>query len=279
MSSILKALKKLEAEDPSTGSRASWIGRKQPEASRYDRVLQSWIAHPKLYIGCALAVAALTASLVVVYRGAGLKDYVSGGVSMESATPKARPATLHRESPAEKKLGTAPKARKGRALVGDEPGSGSERAGLPVSGPQRHRKVKKIKFAGVRHSNEPAGSKPEPAADSLKAEPFAEKTSVLQEESRIGRKSPAREKVPPAVETGALSESGGEVRAKILDDARLKLQAISWSEKPEERISVINSSVVHQGDRVDGYVVVQINPNDVVLRDRNEMWKIVFKPR
>lgn len=44
------------------------------------------------------------------------------------------------------------------------------------------------------------------------------------------------------------------------------VHAISWSKDPSHRLAVINSSVVHEGERVDGGMVVRIDKDGVVIR-------------
>lgn len=62
-----------------------------------------------------------------------------------------------------------------------------------------------------------------------------------------------------------------------LTDGRLKVHAIAWSAEAEERMAVINSRVVHEGDNVEGFLIVAIRPEDVVVREKgNGMFRVVF---
>lgn len=62
-----------------------------------------------------------------------------------------------------------------------------------------------------------------------------------------------------------------------LTDGRLKVHAIAWSPKVEERMAVVNNRVIYEGDSVDGFVVVAIRPDDVVVREKERgLWKVVF---
>jgi type II secretory pathway component PulC len=59
----------------------------------------------------------------------------------------------------------------------------------------------------------------------------------------------------------------------------IELQAISWAENSDRRIAVINNNVLHEGDSVEGYTVVKIRPDDVVLRRDGRMWRASFSIR
>ena len=66
---------------------------------------------------------------------------------------------------------------------------------------------------------------------------------------------------------------------EINDEAGLKLQAISWSANANKRIVVINGQICKEGDRVNGYVVKQINPSDVIVSNESMSGKLSFKIR
>lgn len=60
-----------------------------------------------------------------------------------------------------------------------------------------------------------------------------------------------------------------------LTDGRLKIHAIAWSAMPEKCLAVINSSVVHEGDSVDGFVVLAIEQEAVILREKGgSTWRL-----
>lgn len=65
--------------------------------------------------------------------------------------------------------------------------------------------------------------------------------------------------------------------ADILQDENMKLHAISWTPDAKTRIAVINGSIVREGDRLNRFQVHRINKDDILLRDKSELWKLVFK--
>ncbi len=66
---------------------------------------------------------------------------------------------------------------------------------------------------------------------------------------------------------------------EINDGAGLKLQAISWSANANKRIVVINGQICREGEHVNGYVVKQINPSDVIVSNESMSGKLSFKIR
>lgn len=62
-----------------------------------------------------------------------------------------------------------------------------------------------------------------------------------------------------------------------LTDGRLKIQAIVWSDLHEDRMAVINTQIVYEGDSVAGFAVVAIRPDDVVVRgEGGVMYRVIF---
>lgn len=66
---------------------------------------------------------------------------------------------------------------------------------------------------------------------------------------------------------------------EINDEAGLKLQAISWSTNVNKRIVVINGQICREGEHVNGYIVKQINPSDVIVSNESTSGKLSFKIR
>jgi type II secretory pathway component PulC len=67
--------------------------------------------------------------------------------------------------------------------------------------------------------------------------------------------------------------------ARLEANSPIKLQAISWAQDSDQSITVINNTVLHEGDSVEGYSVVKIRPDDVILRRGGRMWRATFSIR
>jgi hypothetical protein len=55
------------------------------------------------------------------------------------------------------------------------------------------------------------------------------------------------------------------------------VHAIAWSPTPADRVAVINSHVIYEGDSVEDFVVIAIRPDDVVVREKGRaVWRVEF---
>jgi len=64
-----------------------------------------------------------------------------------------------------------------------------------------------------------------------------------------------------------------------VEDSKLKLQALAWSADDARRMAVINGRIVREGESVDGYQVMQIREEDVVVNDGGKSWRLEFGMR
>lgn len=62
----------------------------------------------------------------------------------------------------------------------------------------------------------------------------------------------------------------------LFSDSKLKLQAIAWAHEASQRLAVINNRIVREGDSVDGYSIIQIRSEDVIVNDGTESWRLEF---
>ncbi|MGD9007731.1 MAG: general secretion pathway protein GspB [Desulfobacteraceae bacterium] len=93
------------------------------------------------------------------------------------------------------------------------------------------------------------------------------------------RNGPARPAAPTGSVPPADPKSANEsayANADRLTDNRLKIQAIAWSPVPDERMAVINSSIVREGGSVEGFTVVAIRSDDVIVREKGQLYRVIF---
>ena len=67
-----------------------------------------------------------------------------------------------------------------------------------------------------------------------------------------------------------------EVEVPRVNDPDMNLQAITWSREPQKRIAVINNRILREGDLVSGYFINTINQDDIVISRDGEKWKLAF---
>ena len=70
-----------------------------------------------------------------------------------------------------------------------------------------------------------------------------------------------------------------EPQIPLLSDPDVKLQSISWSKNPSNRLAVISNRIVREGETASGYVIRTINKDDVILSQNGEQWRINFRTR
>ena len=61
-----------------------------------------------------------------------------------------------------------------------------------------------------------------------------------------------------------------------LTDSNIKLQALAWSSDAARRMAVINGRIVREGESMDGYQINQIRQEDVVVSDGRQSWSLEF---
>lgn len=68
-------------------------------------------------------------------------------------------------------------------------------------------------------------------------------------------------------------------QAARLTDGRLEVQAIVWSPVVEDRMAVINNQVIHQGNTVEGFSVVEIGQDQVLVKEGGQYYVVFFGSR
>jgi protein TonB len=229
VSSILKALKKLEDENPPKGRSVVW-----PSGSAPRRAIRRW----DITSGwSAVLLWGLLAVVVLISVG---------GIFLYLLSPSDRNAV--------------PTASVGRPVAKPIIASPPEPvAKLPQSPP----------VPTPKEASPPTAPPVGKAAPMPKAVP-----------------PPAVKKVPsaPRKEKSPVRAVEAEPdRAAIADlpvlTTDLKLQAISWASAPGGRLAVINGNIMREGASLEGYTIVQIDRDEVVVRKGSEQWKLVFNLR
>jgi hypothetical protein len=79
------------------------------------------------------------------------------------------------------------------------------------------------------------------------------------------------------IETSEKNDSSKDALAPPLENSDLKLQAIAWADDPKSRIAVISGSIVREGDSIGGMMITRINPEEILLSKGGEIRKLVFR--
>ncbi len=67
--------------------------------------------------------------------------------------------------------------------------------------------------------------------------------------------------------------------AKRLNDDQMMLQALVWANEPEKRMGMIDGQMIHEGDDANGYTVVEIRPEDIILKQGGQYFRLEFQRR
>ena len=118
-----------------------------------------------------------------------------------------------------------------------------------------------------------------PAGKSNRTHPHRIPEKVATAKEADGKKDAAPAVPPSPPDRASKGKTPADVYANtpLLTDGRLKVHAIAWAAQPAERMTVINSRVLHEGDSVDDFSVMVIRPDDVVVREKGKgVWRVEF---
>jgi hypothetical protein len=65
----------------------------------------------------------------------------------------------------------------------------------------------------------------------------------------------------------------------VIEDPSFELQAISWSADPDKRLAIINGKICREKDHVGGYMIQAIKSDEVILTKGSVKGKLVFEIR
>ncbi|MFC1828248.1 general secretion pathway protein GspB [Thermodesulfobacteriota bacterium] len=285
MSSILKALKKLEAESPDKADMPSLtVVRRTAKSSRHrvkgDRVF---------YIGIIVLF------LIVILAGSTwfIFDRISREISISppAATDKERPSpnTTQKEGAGlqvarqpeppletEIKYATSTAVTEKKTVLPDS----FRKEEIDAQAEKQPEKAVKEIAASAPVKSAPLG-KPPPGA--VETETQFEALSVRSNESvplqAYEKNNAFSRSYSEGYEQSEPLDLFAAIPVKSEDDSGLKLQAIAWSEDPQHRMAVINSNIVREGGSVEGSAVTHIGEDMVVFKKEGEEWKQVFRLR
>ncbi len=73
------------------------------------------------------------------------------------------------------------------------------------------------------------------------------------------------------------SSRDGKSASSAPGDSRLKIQAIVWSNTPEDRLVMINDKIVQTGESIDDITVTYIGNDYIVVKEGEKEWEVKFK--
>ncbi|MDM8515805.1 general secretion pathway protein GspB [Desulfobacterales bacterium HSG16] len=118
----------------------------------------------------------------------------------------------------------------------------------------------------IAHDNPSTIKNQKPATASLEAGSMTDKNI---------KKQPDADTVQ-AVETKQKNQAGDLADIPDIMDSQFELQALVWSEIPQERMVVIDGRIMKEGDSAENIKITSISAKFVVIEKNGELWKIKF---
>ncbi len=287
MSSILKALKKIEEESPPPEAFPSLpqpidsrkvINSKTIKRRRLRRTLTVLIllavlvaAAGILFSQRRLIIAKILPTAAPTNRSAGTAETPPAN-KIYKAKITAAPGKSAQMRPAESRQPkNQTKSSKTRSLANK---SQAAQSSFPTGTAAGQRESKSSPLRPLS----PPGPEEKTQFDA-KAEKPLKKTPALMR-AQPAEKSVTRQPNLPIEPAAAVPIKPARPPAKVaydrIADSKLKLQALAWSAEDARRMAVINGRIVREGESVDGYQVMQIREEDVVVNDGGKSWRLEF---
>ena len=166
----------------------------------------------------------------------------------------------------------------------------------PASTPEKNSMALKDALEGraIRSQRPPGSDEPSGSMESLGQPPHTGPSSIENPQQRITvtgpqenagqgasivgerMEKPDNPPLPQAPSVPAQNGADPYATARRMTDGRLEVQAIAWAEEPPERMAVINNHIVREGGSVEGFFIVRIGKDTVILRENGRLLKILF---
>ena len=231
MSSILKALKKLDDDLPRKRRAVIWPSRSTPR-----KAIRRWDIGSGQ--STSLLWGLLAVAVIIVVGGIFLYFKPTSDDETDTVATVKRSISLPSQKVSVPKTSSPPPVR-------PQPKRQSPQASAPAP---------------------PAKTQPKPVvpADKPASAPVVKK-----------KPPPPVKKPPPTIKKPAQPKGPAMASLPVLK-SELELQAISWAPAAGDRLAVINGNIVREGASLEGYVIVQIDKDEVAVRKGAEQWKLVF---
>jgi hypothetical protein len=277
LSSILKALKRIEGQPPSAEAFPALPDSIDAKQAVNSTARRRWRRRRIMAMALVLSIAA--GGAVIAFQN---RKYL-----ISKIFPASPPATNQQRSPAKGEKSKIFKAKISPAAVSKpQKKSRPKRSTQPVK-----KKTASEPEPGKIRSFSPPGKSPGTAAEHTSrsgsaasnlrpqrkttaykpvSPPSSSKKFTPSKKSIAGKRTASRKSV-----VAPKKKPQARTYARLTDD-KLKLQALAWSSDASRRMAVINGRIVREGESTDGYQIHQIRKEDVVVSDGRQSWRLEF---
>ena len=279
MSSILKALKRIEGQAPPPQSFPGLPDSVDARQAVNSHARKRWLRRRIVTVSLVLLVIAVTAVIVFQWR-----QFLTSKIF-----PAGSPATKKNASKAPEENPKIYRAKIAPAAVRQAAKNRTPRrpAGQPLKMVERDPEPKKSRAdtrsarSRVKVGQQTATPKPRPASSgqqppgsTIGDKPFPKQSSLKK--STPSKKSIAGKRAASGKPAAATQKTKKVKTYAKLNDSQIKLQALAWSGDAARRIAVINGRIVREGESMDGYQIDRIRPEDVIVSDGKQSWSLEF---
>lgn len=253
MSSILKALKKLENEFPEKSEARFWQQTK-PKGMPARKGVSGGLGFKKNFF-------MILASLVIAF---------SIGLALNLKPWHRKPALVSKtKAPPTAVLSVPEKEVAGQGPVRN---SSSLETDSKDSNPIK-RATKK-----TSESYDAIGAKGLSSSETTEIKPLVPLSLSKEKTSRTEktRQEAVSEKHGKKHGQQTEAEWSASIPVKQAEESKLELQAIAWSSDPKTRLAVINGRVVREGESIDRVNIMHIGKDEVIFKKGMEEWKQLF---
>jgi hypothetical protein len=280
LSSILKALKKIEGDSPPPQTYPTLAKPIDSERALNSNVRKRRRWRRISYFSIFLLIVAVGTVMLFSQRRLIIAKVLSvvspeAPTAAETSNPDQFNVYRAKVPPASAKPAKMPPART-RQPKNQTPGAASEIISKKY---QAATSSDSRRLTGRTSVPQPTAGRREPEA-ALKSrikKPLPEAPPPLG--SRSDPKTAARKNTRPAAPAARTEKPVQTRRQPTYDrfnDSNLKLQALAWSDDAARRMVVINGLIIHEGESVEGYQIVKIRQEDVIVKQGGKSWRLEF---
>ncbi len=115
--------------------------------------------------------------------------------------------------------------------------------------------------------------RPSPPANSVGKVMPADLGKPVMQDKEKNKADPLTAEKPPTRQAYAVSPTPA---IPMIDPSILKLQAIAWSPEAKDRMVVINNRILREKGSIEGYVIILIDQNSVIVKKGTDKGRLVF---
>jgi type II secretory pathway component PulC len=280
LSSILRALKRIEKESPPQDESHPWPRPIDSKKAVKSKVKKRWLVN-KLVSGLIILLVVLAVGWFAYSQRhlilAKLLPEKSAGNTRQATEPSGKQKVVH-QAEIKTPPGKLNKATPGSTAAPDKQSAKAiTQKRVAPSGIPRPIPGKAVPKNITRPLTAP---KPTPIKKKTPLKSITKRRQPLQPTG--SRQTPQRETTNQrSTRAPATAKSTGSGKSRsdtlsVITDSKLKLQAIAWSDDATRRMAVINNNIVREGETVDGFSITSIRRDDVIVNDGSSSWRLEF---